>query len=731
MYTNDMKNSTLLRNLLQTIFIGLFFMFFGIANGYAQKDVSERIPEEEMSGHTKSAMMLKSATANPGSIEVAENTTYNAYSAAELVQNILVSGCLKATNIKFGYYSTNGTTWNNATWSSTPGNRQLGYFNKGTSDFPLSEGIILSTGKISSSEGPNDLYSKTDEFNDYHEDPDLETIAGYDSNDAAVLEFDFVPAGNTLEFRYIFASEEYREWSCSQFNDAFGFFLSGPGITGKVNLAKLPNGTEVTINNIHGEFTSAEADDYDSHGPVCTSSSNIAYYVDNGSGLSGDTNNSPTLQFDGMTVILTATYDVTPCSTYHIKLAIADISDKKWDSGVFIEAKSFNSNSANIYNIGGGIINNTDIFESDNSSCNNTIVVERTSVNNSLPVTFPLNLSGTFTNGTDIVTVPGGTQFPTSVTIPAGQNSVSINYKAVNDGVSDNNETFIVELEMGCPCDPSSESQTITMTIHDPIVISTATTPDECDENTNNGEIEVTASGGTGNFLYSIDGTNFQNSNTFTGLSYGAYTVYVKEAGGLDCNSTTTATCTVEAVNCCTETVTASSNSPVCEGDDIDLTATAIAGGSYSWSGPAGYTSIEQNPTRSNALTSYSGNYIVTVNYDEECVAKDTVGVIVIPSTYGTDTQTACDSYTWIDGVEYTSSNNSATHTLTNVAGCDSVVALDLTINYSNTGTDTQTACDSYTWIDGVEYTSSNNTATHTLTNVAGCDSVVTLDLTI
>ena len=97
----------------------------------------------------------------------------------------------------------------------------------------------------------------------------------------------------------------------------------------------------------------------------------------------------------------------------------------------------------------------------------------------------------------------------------------------------------------------------------------------------------------------------------------------------------------------------------------------------------------------------------------------------------GTDTQVACDSYTWIDGVTYTSSNNSATHTLKNIANCDSVVTLNLTVNYSNSGTDTQIACDSYTWIDGITYTSSNNSATHTLTNASGCDSIVTLNLTI
>ena len=108
-----------------------------------------------------------------------------------------------------------------------------------------------------------------------------------------------------------------------------------------------------------------------------------------------------------------------------------------------------------------------------------------------------------------------------------------------------------------------------------------------------------------------------------------------------------------------------------------------------------------------------------------------TLDLTINYSTTGTDVITACDSYTWIDGTTYTSSNNVATHTLTNAVGCDSVVTLDLTINYSNTGIDAITACDNYTWIDGITYTSSNNTATHTLTNIDGCDSVVTMDLVV
>ncbi|MDA7744530.1 T9SS type A sorting domain-containing protein, partial [bacterium] len=100
-------------------------------------------------------------------------------------------------------------------------------------------------------------------------------------------------------------------------------------------------------------------------------------------------------------------------------------------------------------------------------------------------------------------------------------------------------------------------------------------------------------------------------------------------------------------------------------------------------------------------------------------------------STSAIDTITACDSYTWIDGVIYTLSDTTAMDTLVNAAGCDSIVSLNLTINYTQTSTDSVVANDTYTWIDGVTYTSSNNTATDTLIASNGCDSIVTLNLTL
>ena len=186
-----------------------------------------------------------------------------------------------------------------------------------------------------------------------------------------------------------------------------------------------------------------------------------------------------------------------------------------------------------------------------------------------------------------------------------------------------------------------------------------------------------------------IDGVTYTSSNS-------SATYSLTNAAG--CDSVVTLNLTI--------------NSPT-TGTDIQT-----ACNSYTWIDGVTYTSSNNSATYS--LTNAAG-----------CDSVVTLNLTINSPTTGTDIQTACNSYTWIDGVTYTSSNNSATYTLTNAAGCDSVVTLNLTINSPTTGTDIQTACNSYTWIDGVTYTSSNNSATYTLTNAAGCDSVVTLNLTI
>ena len=127
------------------------------------------------------------------------------------------------------------------------------------------------------------------------------------------------------------------------------------------------------------------------------------------------------------------------------------------------------------------------------------------------------------------------------------------------------------------------------------------------------------------------------------------------------------------------------------------------------------------------------GNYSIDTVNANGCDSTATLVLTIRHSNSGTAVQNHCDTYTWIDGVTYTETPaEEPTFTLTNAAGCDSVVTLNLTVRHSTVGTDVQNHCDAYTWIDDVTYTETPAEApTFTLINAAGCDSVVTLDLTV
>ncbi|MBA3900711.1 MAG: hypothetical protein H0X62_10965, partial [Bacteroidetes bacterium] len=139
---------------------------------------------------------------------------------------------------------------------------------------------------------------------------------------------------------------------------------------------------------------------------------------------------------------------------------------------------------------------------------------------------------------------------------------------------------------------------------------------------------------------------------------------------------------------------------------------------SYTWIDGNTYT-LSTN-TATYALTNAAG-----------CDSIVTLELTITNNSFGIDTQSHCGFYTWIDGNIYVTNNNTATWTLQNSVGCDSIVTLNLAINNSSTGTDIQKHCVPYTWIDGITYTHDNNSSTWVLQNAAGCDSIITLDLAI
>jgi len=256
---------------------------------------------------------------------------------AQWVQNILTGTGVSVSNVTY-----TGDLQSIAKFTTGANATTLG----------MTDGLILCTGNATQVAGAASTFASTSTSGG--SDPLLANLITFTINDAAILEFDFVPLSDTVKFKYIFGSEEYPEFSLSSFNDVFGFFISGYNPSGGMytnqNVALLPGtSTAVSIANINNGTWGT--------GPCV----NCSYYVNNSA--------SPYVAYDAYTTPLYATFLVVPCFTYHIKLVIGDASDAIYDSGVFLEANSFSSNTVNLSTTTTNSIDTMAI-----EGCNNAIV---------------------------------------------------------------------------------------------------------------------------------------------------------------------------------------------------------------------------------------------------------------------------------------------------------------------------------------------------------------------
>lgn len=325
--------------------------------------------------------------------------------------------------------------------------RGIGFFEGGNSSIGIEQGIILATGDISNSHGPNIFNSMTTDFRDTLEDQFLKSLATDELFDNVGIEFDFIPQKEVVSFRYVFASEEYCEYVGSEFNDVFGFFVNGPGISGPfangaINVALIPESDEfVAINNVNWK-------------------KNSNYYVKNelevdaffcGSGYAP--NHHAEIEYDGFTTVLTATFEVIPCQTYHIRLVVGDVGDAQLDSAVFLEAESFDVGPKvdiryvpNIVEAGKTMVE---------GCADGTILFERTDeigFDRELVVDFVLNSSSTASEGAD---------FPPlikQIVIPAMEPSISIPISAFQDQQLEDTEKLVLDLDIPCYCQPKDNA---------------------------------------------------------------------------------------------------------------------------------------------------------------------------------------------------------------------------------------------------------------------------------
>ena len=245
------------------------------------------------------------------------------------------------------YLVGSGVTVSNVTFNGLSGdqlNNQLGLYNGPSNFIEFDEGLVMATAGVDFITGePGDFVDPN-----ITGDPDLSALANgggtaFTVNNCALLEFDFVPDFEFLTVGYVFGSTEYPSFTCTMFNDVFGFFVSGPGINGPfsndaINIAVIPNTTiPVGINTVNsGEATAGGSiqNCLDANPNFIQDS---IYFVDNNPTLDGD------VLLPGMTTNLYANYILEVGETYHIKLAIADVSDGALDSGVFLEGASFSA----------------------------------------------------------------------------------------------------------------------------------------------------------------------------------------------------------------------------------------------------------------------------------------------------------------------------------------------------------------------------------------------------
>lgn len=369
-------------------------------------------------------------------MSITNTTPYN--SPAFLLNNVFMGGQIQAFN--FAY---NGSTTANVT-------NQVGYFTGGGNIIGIDSGIVMSTGNVFSI--PNNGFASAS-FSGAG-DNDVLAVAqsvGWGTppsimRDKAVLEFDFVaPQDDSVAFEYCFGSEEWPVYPCSPYNDAFGFFISGPGLNGSysnnaVNVSVVPGTTSlpVAITSIHNGTGSNP----------CNGNPSYSQYYNNGPTSQpftfADLNNGNT--YGAWTdVFQTSPVHVNACDTYHVKLAICDGVDWVFDSAVFLKAKSFDFLGISVnpqpsYNPFGY---DTALYE----GCGDLELFFTRVDSTYPPYTLTYQIAGNATMGVDYETVPGCSLvngvYECEITFQQDSTSVGFSVEIYYDQLVESFETFV------------------------------------------------------------------------------------------------------------------------------------------------------------------------------------------------------------------------------------------------------------------------------------------------
>ena len=576
-------------------------------------------------------------TLNPPPI----STSTTLYTNTQLVENVLlnttcasVSSVTSSTGTNFG--STNG----------------IGYFNKNGSNFPFEEGLVLTTGNAANAPGPNTTIL-SDGTNAWIGDTDLEAIilaatgAAMNSRNASKLEFNFVPLTDNISFNFIFASDEYGTFQCS-FSDAFAFLLTdiSTGIT--TNLAIVPSTTTpisvVTIRDAlyNGGCASVNPAYFDTY-----------YGNPNGENILG----AP-INFNGLTVPMTAASVVIPGNQYHIKLVIADRSDTAFDSAVFIEGGSFDI---------GNIELGSDFLESNgNALCAGDSFLIESGLN-------PAQYTFTWTQNGSLI--PGETN-PNLIVTQEATYSVNAQYIGTTCAATD---SVIIEFY-----DPVSAG------LPNNLITCNNLTYSEFDLSQNNTASLGSLNPANYNVAYYATLSDAENELNVLPILYtntvpSNQTVYVRVENNISgCFEVLPFNLIVQDL---TPQFTITSDFSICNGSTATITVTPInynpTDVTYSWT----LDSVVLPDTTASINITLAGTYQVVIN-NSGCIATGTTVVIVtpIPTPDAPANVTECNSYTLpvlTVGNYYTGTNGTGTM----ISAGDIIITSQLLYVFAQSGT--------------------------------------------
>ncbi|MEI8204635.1 MAG: T9SS type A sorting domain-containing protein [Bacteroidota bacterium] len=223
-------------------------------------------------------------------------------------------------------------------------------------------------------------------------------------------------------------------------------------------------------------------------------------------------------------------------------------------------------------------------------------------------------------------------------------------------------------------------------------------------------------------------GGDTTSSITVSPISTTNYSCLIATRGNTPCYYTLTSTVTVVAN---TNPVTGSNSLPICSGQTLQLTSSAAGANTYHWTGPNNFVSSDQNPIITNVSNLESGFYKVTSSIGSGCVGRDSVKIIVLPTIANSLNPVICQGNTFTVGQHNYSISGTYYDTLTTILGCDSIITTNLTVGVIQHDTINPIICQGETFTIGTHNYSISGTYSDTLATSLGCDSILTIHLTV